>query len=249
MKIKFLLLILLTSFIGFSQSINDYKAVIVPIKFEFVKGENPYRMSTIMKANLEKAGFVAFYENEKLPAEYGERCQVLYSNIKKGSGFLITKLSVEFKDCYGTVIFTSDVGKSNRKEYELAYKECINLAFMSINSLRYKYNGKAGSPQVKPEPSIVATTTTPVSAVNVVSVPVVDIKDPNLLYAQPTENGFQLIDKTPKVVMKLLKTSRPDSFIAIKDGVQGTLNAKDNQWFFEYYKEEKLVSEKVSVKF
>ncbi|MES2574625.1 MAG: hypothetical protein V4572_06765 [Bacteroidota bacterium] len=244
MKIKFLIVILLTSFISFSQSVNDYKAVIVPLKFDFAKGENPYRMSTITKANLNKAGFVAFYENEQLPDDYRDRCEVLYSNVKKESGFLITKLFIEFKDCYGKVIYTSEIGKSSRKEYDLAYAESINLAFMSVKNLHYKYNGKTGSPHVKVEPAIVA----PVAA-TVVSVPVADVGDPNLLYAQATENGFQLIDKTPKVVMKLLKTSRTDSFIAIKDGVQGTLNAKDNQWFFEYYKEDKLVSEKVAVKF
>ena len=49
--------------------------------------------------------------------------------------------------------------------------------------------------------------------------------------------------------MKLLKTSRQDSFIAIKDGVQGSLNAKDNGWYYEYYQNDKLVSEKISVKF
>jgi hypothetical protein len=244
MKIKFLLLILLTSFISFSQSINDYKAVIVPVKFEFAKGDNPYRMSTIIKSNLVNAGFTAFYDNEQLPSEYRDRCEVLYSNIKKEKGFLITKFSIEFKDCYGKVIYVSDIGKSNRKEYDLAYAECINLAFMSVKRLKYKYNGKAGSANVKIESAIVA----PVVAITP-SLPVAEMADPNLLYAQSTENGFQLIDKTPKVVMKLLKTSRPDSFIAIKEGVQGTLNAKDDQWFFEYYKEDKLVSEKVLVKF
>jgi hypothetical protein len=245
MKIKFLLLILLTSFIGFSQSVNDYKAVIVPLKFDFAAGENPYRMSTITKANLIKAGFTAFYTNEVTPEGFTDRCEVLYADIKKGKGFLVTKLTVELKDCFGKVIYTSEIGKSNRKEYDLAYAECIGLAFMSINKLHYKYNGKKGTP-VKTEPAVVVPVAT---ATAIVSVPVADVTDPNLLYAQPTENGFQLIDKTPKVVMKLLKTSRPDSFIAIKDTVQGTLNAKDNQWFFEYYKDDKLVSEKVSVKF
>lgn len=244
MKIKFLFLILLTSVISFSQSVNDYKAVIVPIKFEFAKGDNPYRMSTIMKTNLTRAGFTAFYDNEPLPIEYKERCEVLYSDIKKEKGFLVTKLFIEFKDCFGKVIYTSEIGKSNRKEYDLAYAECINLAFMSVKNLHYKYNGKNGTPYTKTEPEIVTA-----SAAAIVSTPAADVTDPNLLYAQSTENGYQLIDKTPKVVMKLLKTSRPDSFIAIKDGIQGTLNTKDNQWFFEYYKDDKLVSEKISVKF
>ena len=252
MKIKFLLFILLTSFIGFSKNINDYKAVIVPIKFDFSKGINPYRLSTLTKSNLIKAGFEAFYENEQLPAGFSERCELLYVDVKKDSGFLVSKLYVEFKDCFGKVIYTSEIGRSKEKEYDIAYREALDMAFLSIYKLNYKYNGKkavisqSGINTATQNVPVVAST--PAVAATVAS-PVADMTDPNLLYAQPTENGFQLIDKTPKVVMKLLKTSRPDSFIAIKDGVQGTLNAKDNQWFFEYYQNDKLVSEKISVKF
>lgn len=246
MRIKFLLIALITSVMGFSQTVNDYKGVIVPLRYDFLKSENQYRMSTMTKSNLNKAGFQAFYGNEVLPEGFGDRCDLLYVDVKKDNAFLVTKLFVEFKDCYGKVIYTSEVGKSKEKDYELAYRECLNLAFVSINALHYKYNGKVGSSSSKVATSVPMVALTPATAI---STPVADVKDPNLLYAQPTENGYQLIDKTPKVVMKLLKTSRPDSFIAIKDGVQGTLNAKDNQWFFEYYKNDQLVSEKVSVKF
>jgi hypothetical protein len=247
MKIKFLVFILFTSFIGFSQSVNDYKAVIVPINFDFAKGVNPYRISTMTKANLIKAGFDAYYENDQLPAELLNRCDLLYADVKRDNAFLVTKLFLEFKDCYGKIVYTSETGRSKEKEYEAAYRESLDLAFVSVNNLHYKYNGKTGAASAIAPTVAVAASTIPVTAT--VEAPVADISDPNLLYAQPTETGFQLIDKTPKVVMKLMKTSRPDSFIAIKDGVQGTLNAKDNQWFFEYYKDDKLVSEKVSVKF
>ena len=248
MRIKFLLIALLTSVIGFSQSVNDYKAVIVPLKYEFLKTENQYRLSTMTKANLVKAGFKAFYGNEQLPAEFADRCDLLYADVKRDNGFLVTKLFVEFRDCYGKVVFTSQVGKSKEKEYESAYRESLEMAFVSINALQYKYNGKSAN-TVKTSTASVPATVQTVTTAATVPAPVADITDPNLLYAQPTENGYQLIDKTPKVVMKLLKTSRPDSFIAIKDGIQGSLNAKDNQWFFEYYKNDQLVSEKVVVKF
>jgi hypothetical protein len=247
MRIKLLLIALLVSFVGFSQNINDYKAVIVPLKYDFLKTDNQYRLATMTKSNLIKAGFQAFYANEEIPADYADRCQLLYIDVKRDNGFLVTKLYVEFKDCYGKVVYTSEVGKSKEKDYELAYRESLDLAFLSINKLHYKYSGNAVSTSAKTVPSTV--TTAVVATNNVASTPIADVSDPNLLYAQPTENGFQLIDKTPKVVMKLLKTSRPDSFIAIKDGIQGSLNAKDNQWFFEYYQNDKLVSEKVSVKF
>jgi len=244
MKIKFLLVALFISVIGFAQSVNDYKAVIIPLKYDFLKSDNQYRMATMTKSNLQKAGFQAFYANEEIPAEFADRCQLLYIDVKKESGFLVTKLFAEFKDCYGKVIYTSEIGKSKEKEYDVAYKESLDLAFVSVNKLHYKYDGKALASTSKP----IAVVSAPIQTVQTAA-PVADISDPNLLYAQPTENGYQLIDKTPKVVMKLLKTSRPDSFIAIKDGVQGSLNAKDNQWFFEYYQNDKLISEKVSVKF
>ncbi|KAF2333273.1 hypothetical protein [Flavobacterium daemonense] len=260
MRIKFLLTALFISIIGFAQSaqsgqsVNDYKAVIVPLKYDFLKSDNQYRMATISKGNLTKAGFQAFYANEELPAELADRCQLLYIDVKKDNAFLVTKLFIELKDCYGKVVYTSEVGKSKEKDYEIAYRESLNMAFISVNNLHYKYSGKTIAPNpragmVTAAPVAVAAAVTPAVQQTVNATPVADVADPNLLYAQPTDNGFQLIDKTPKVVMKLLKTSRPDSFIAIKDGVQGTLNAKDNQWFFEYYQNDKLVSEKVSVKF
>ena len=135
MKIKFLLLILFTSLVGFSQSVNDFKAVIVPIKFDFAKGINPYRLSTMTKANLAKAGFNAYYENDQLPAELINRCDLLYADVKRDNAFLVTKLYVELKDCYGKVVYTSETGRSKEKEYEAAYRESLDLAFVSIYNL------------------------------------------------------------------------------------------------------------------
>ena len=256
MRIKFLLVALFISVIGFAQSVNDYKAVIVPLKYDFMKSDNQYRMATITKSNLNKAGFTAFYANEQLPPELGDRCQLLYVDVKKDSGFLVTKLFVEFKDCYGKVVYTSEIGKSKEKDYEVAYRESLNIAFMSVNALHYKYSGNAVASTYKspastaaPTGAVVAASTT--AATNMVVVaPSPDLKDPNLLYAQPTESGYQLIDKTPKVVMKLLKTSQTNVFIAIKDNVQGSLILKeDGNWYFESYQNDKLVSEKIVVKF
>lgn len=221
--------------------------MIIPLKYEFIKTDNQYRLATSTKSNLVKAGFKAFYVNEEIPAEFSDRCQLLYIDVKKENGFLVTKLFVQLKDCYGKIIYTSEIGKSKEKDYEIAYREALDQAFVSVNALHYKYSGNAVVTSTAKVSNAAASL--PVVSAAVVAAPVADVSDPNLLYAQPTENGYQLIDKTPKVVMKLLKTSRADSFIAIKDGIQGTLNAKDNQWFFEYYQNDKMVSEKISVKF
>ena len=96
MKNIFLTLFLLFASYSFAQSVNDYKAVIIPMKYDFQKSENQYRLQTITKINLQKAGFKAFYATEAIPAEVTDRCSLLYFDVKKDNGFLVTKLFVTF---------------------------------------------------------------------------------------------------------------------------------------------------------
>jgi hypothetical protein len=93
----------------------------------------------------------------------------------------------------------------------------------------------------------VATVVDKVTPSTVVSTVVV--QSSSALYAQPIANGYQLVDSTPKVVMKVYKTSNESNFIAEKDGTNGVLVLKGEQWFFEYYKNGTLYSEKIEVKF
>ena len=249
MKKRFLFLLILMVSYSYAQSVNDYKAVIIPLKYGFLKVENQYRLNTLTKFNLIKAGFVSFYSAETIPVEYKDRCSLLYVDVVNDSGFLITKLHITLKDCNDRIIFQSGVGKSREKDYQVAYAEALNEAFESIYDLQYKYSGMIA----KTQPLVVQQTeAAPVilekATLNDVKVNI-ENKDINLLYAQATATGFQLIDNTPKVVMKLFKTSQANLFIAIKDTVQGSLILKENQWYFEYYRNDTLISEKVSVKF
>ena len=248
MKKIFLFALFLIMSHAYAQSVNDYKAVIVPLKYSFLKAQNQYRLNTLTKFNLGKAGFVAFYTNDSISSDYNDRCSLLYADVGSESGFLVTKLYITLKDCNGKVVFKSAVGKSKEKEYQVAYTEALTESFASVYALKYKYNGSKA--QVQPmKTQIPAVATTVEKSVTAQATVAIDTKEANLLYAQATPTGFQLIDSTPKVVMKLLKTSQPNSFIAVKDAIQGSLILKDNQWFFEYYQNDTLMSEKVAVKF
>lgn len=244
MKLRFLFVLLFVGSFGFAQSVNDYKAVVLPLKFDFMKTDNQYRLATLSKFNLDKAGFKAFYANESISSEYNDRCGLLYYDVVKDNGFLVTKLFITLKDCYGKIVFQSEIGKSKEKDYQMSYTEALNDAFKSVYALQYKYSGQAIN-KVNQE-VIVAANPVASSAVTVYSQ---DTAAANLLYAQPMNNGFQLVDSTPKVVMKVYKTSSPTCLIALKGENQGVLILKDNRWFFEYYQNEKLISEKVEVKF
>jgi hypothetical protein len=253
MKSKFLFLLLIVSSYGFSQSVNDYAAIIVPTKYEFVKNENEYRLNTLTKFNLKKAGFEAFYTNETIPKEYDDRCSLLNVDVKEEKGFMITKLFITFNDCYGKVVFRSEIGKSREKDYEMAYTEALNNAFISVYALHYKYNGAAANNQK----AVIASSGIAPVATNAVVAAAVAVNVPsstesnemNVLFAQPIKSGYQLVDNAPKVVMKVYKTTNPAIYLATKGTLQGVLISKDNQWFFEYYQNDTLMSEKIAVKF
>jgi hypothetical protein len=231
--------------------------VLIPLKFEFTKIDNQYRLATLSKFNLNKAGFQAFYNNEQLPKENNDRCGLLYFDVVKEKSFLTTKVYITFKDCNGKIIFTSDIGTSKEKDYQLAYTEALNEAFVSVYALQYKYNDAGISNSIAvPKPDVpnvpkgiseVISTAEPVKQVVTSQNTIAD--NSKMLYAQPTATGFQLIDSTPKVIMKVYNTSKKGSYIATKGNIQGILIAIDNQWFFEYYLNDKLISEKVDVKF
>ncbi|TRX40060.1 hypothetical protein [Flavobacterium restrictum] len=251
---KYLFVFLFAVSYCFSQSVNDYETVLIPLKFDFTKSENQYRLSTLSKFNLNKAGFQAFYTSESLPKANNDRCSLLYYDVIKEKSFLTTKLHVVFKDCNGKIVFQSVNGMSKEKDYQLAYTEALNEAFESVYALQYKYSPVANT-LIPAVPIVPAVPVIAAVAVPVIAIPTstadskAEITSTDLLYAQPSSNGFQLVDSTPKVVIKIYKTSVKDYYTAVKGTIQGVFITKDKQWFFEYYQDDKLISEKISVKF
>lgn len=239
MKKYICLLFLLIGFAGFAQNINDYQYVIVPTKFEFQKKENDYRLNTLTKFNLEKYGFNASYAKDNFGISYSDRCDYLAVNVIDAGSFLTTKLQITFTDCNNNVVFTSKVGDSKEKDRKLAYVEALNEAFESVKALNYKYNGNKSVSKSDQD-----GVEQPVEVVK----QEVKVND-NQLFAQAISNGYQLVDTTPKVVLKIFKTSQADYYTAVSDAKNGVVFKKNNEWFFEYYENDKLISEKLAIKF
>ncbi|WP_324023632.1 hypothetical protein QSV08_12290 [Maribacter sp. BPC-D8] len=79
-----------------------------------------------------------------------------------------------------------------------------------------------------------------------------EVKKPSpkeMLYAQATDNGYQLVDSSPKVRMNLLKSSADNVFMAKTDTKNGMVYQKEGNWIFEYYENDKLVQEELNIKF
>jgi hypothetical protein len=244
----FITLFLLFSVQLFGQSINDYQYIIVPLKFGPFENENEYRLNTIAKLNLEKMGFTAFYENSSIPEDIRtDRCDFLTLDVVKENSVFGTKLKVLFKDCFGKIIHESNVGKSKEKEYKLSYRQALEDAFQSLFALDYKYNETKNTTKKVVIQTITVSTEEQKTSL---TTPVSDTLDNSkLLFAQPTSNGYQLVDSTPKVVYKLFKTDSPSMFLAEKESINGVVTLKEGSWFFEYRENEKVVSEKLEIKF
>ena len=254
MKAYALLLFVLFTIAGHSQStINNYKYVLVPEKFDFARDINQYGLNTTTKLFLEQKGFVAFVGNEGLPPELAaNKCIALKAEVVEKRGLFVTNLTLVLKDCQGNIIFKGKEGKSREKEFQTAYDEALRNAFSSLKDVPYKYDSTmVAQPQQVTATPVVSSPAPAVSSPAPVPAPakpaVAEIT--GTLYAQVTPNGYQLIDTTPKKILALLKTSMPDYFIVEAGPSNAVVFKKDGEWLFEYYKDGKLVSQKLEIKF
>lgn len=232
-KIFFVLSALLFASFGFSQGVNDYRYIVVPKKFSIFKEENKYNLNSLTKSVFEKQGYQVYYDTDDFPQELAEnRCRALFADMLEDNTLFSTKIKIELKDCKNQVVYVSEEGVSREKDFAKAHVQAFRTVGKSLEKLKSNPKDVAASPvsQSVNEPIHSVTTLTQ-------------------LYAQPIPNGFQLVDSSPKVIMKLLKTSAGNFYIGQKENIQGVVINTNNQWFFEYYQNDKLVSEKLEIKF
>jgi len=272
-----LLAIFIISILPAQVNLNEYKYVIVPNKFEFLKESDQYRLNSLTQFLFQKNGFNTIMEEDKLPEEIIKNgCLVLNANVLSNSGMFKTKLTVELKNCNGDVVYTSLEGVSREKKYAVAYNNALRAAFNSFKDLNYKYepNEKAiamAEAETKKEEEIkklkdeikalkatdekakVVKQAKPevkesiVKAVKKEKKEVVKVVTTNLLYAQPTNTGFQLVDTTPKVVYTLYLSGQKNLFIV--KGRDAVIYNTDKGWVIAEQIGDRLEKKNLNIKF
>ena len=249
-KVLFLLLFLATS-LSFSQSLNDYKYAIVPSKFEFIKEKDQYRLNTLTKLLMEKYGFITYFDTDILPNEVVENnCNKVYVDVKSNGNLFVTKLTVVLKDCKNAVVFTSVEGRSREKELQVAYNQALREAFTSFEKLDYKYSGKSNDNSNSSVNSINNNNNNNNNNSNNNSNVKVPILNQNLFAKPLGANLFQLLTNDtgiPNLVLTIAKTNNPSIFIVEEAMRQGVVYKNNNEWIFDYYENEKLISEKLNI--
>src|ERR1700744_3244199 len=165
MKIRAIIALTLLTVAAHSQtSLNNYKYVLLPKQFSFLKGDDQYGLKSTAKSLLEQKGFTVLWTSGDLPASVAaNKCTALMADVTQRKAMFSTNLTMEIKDCTGNVLFKSKEGKSREKEFFMAYDAALRDALSSLNTLSYKYDSTAvvqpqPQPQQQPTP---ATTTAP----------------------------------------------------------------------------------------
>ena len=245
MKKRIALLLFFICHTFFAQeSLNEYQYALIPSKFSFQKEKNQYQLNTLSKLFMEKYGFVAYLDSENLPKDFVDfNCNKIYVDVIANNGLFTTKLKIQLKDCKNTILYTSPEGISRAKEFKVAYNEALRMAFNNFDVLKeHKFQPSSKSIEMIANPYIQETVSKESLKTEV------SFSEP--LFAKPFEYGFQLLTNNtniPQYVMTIFKTSSPDSYIASKGDVSGILIRKGMGWYFEYYKDNKLVSELISI--
>lgn len=250
-----LLLVLVLKTNAQIEKLNEYKYVIVSTKFDYLKKPNQYQTSSLVKFLLKKNNFNVFLSDDILPADVAaNRCLAATVLVTDDSSLFKTKNYIEFKDCYGNLIFKSEQGSSKDKDYKKAYHEAIRNAHKSMFTFQYKFDGTLKNNPVLVKDEVVKITAPKTNLIKkrktksekkeTIKTKETTIK---VLYAQSKTNGFQLVNTQPKIVFELLNTSKKEVFV-IKDK-NGLFYKKNNVWVAEYYLSNKKIIATYQVKF
>lgn len=248
-KIAVISFLLISVFFANAQkSVNDYKYVIVPHKFDFLQEADKYRVNTQTRFLFKKNGFSVVYDNEKFPQDLAfNNCLALKANVLNVSGLFKTKLKVELRDCYNNLVFVSDEGVSKKKVYKEAYREALTAAFKSVETLNYSYNGKQGEHLLLDKPTKKEIPTTVVKE-DVSEAPKSNNTNGTLLKATAVSNGYIIKNSKGEVVYEIIRSLQGDVyFITNKQGI--LYKQEGNRWVREYLKDGKPSAELIIIDF
>ena len=258
--------LIMSNFFVFGQvkKVNNYKFIVVPDRFDFLKQKDEYKTSSLTKFLLKKNGFTVVLNSEQYPKDLIDNpCSGLKALVLDKSSVFKVKVVIELRDCSNRLLYTSEEGVSRLKEYKKGFQEAIRKAHASMNNIAYEPFLLETIRKDKKEIVIVDPVLvkegkeiklkSEIPAINniqkaVLVVPINNIVlASSVLYAQPVENGFQLINSKPTVVFVILKTKVKGVFI-LKDK-NGVLYKKEGVWIAEFYENGTFIEKKYQVKF
>jgi hypothetical protein len=131
---------------------------------------------------------------------------------------------------------TSELGESREKELDKAYTEALREAFKTLQNIDYKYVPKEDTKKtVVLVPSIEVVEQVEDPTANTLlqdekEALIVAQTTDDFYYAQAIENGFQLVDSEPKIVMILWRTAAENVFLV--KGESAIVFKEGEYWYY-----------------
>ncbi len=231
-KITLLVVIFLTFQSNFAQSdLDQYKYVIVPTSYDFSTERDQYQLNSLTKFLFEKQGFTVLMSDDPLPQDLiNNGCLALWADVLNESGIFMTKFRIQLKDCQKQVVYTSGIGQSREKKYQVAYNLSLRQAFESFNTLNYSY---------KPEVSQQEVTEVKPASLEVTAAPAV-LVDQTISDSKKTDAtqkltarkintiNYELLNDGGEVVYTLMFSGKEEFYMV--QGMQATVYKLNGKW-------------------
>lgn len=241
------------------NEINNFKYVVVPNQFSFLKGKDTYQLNSLTKFLFNRKGFESYLEEDDLPQVlFDDRCKALYAEVEEdNSGFRKTKLKIILRDCLRNIIYESRVGESGNNNYKDAHHEALRDAFVSIDQLDYNYDPQAESSPVFTQSA--DRTTVPITddkkvktseaaiASSAADKVLKEIKSTPVLTASERPFGYELKDVNGKTEMILLETSAQEVYLV--KGRDAIVYREASKWVYSSNDGQLVVKKVLSIKF
>lgn len=201
---------------------DEYKYVVVPIKFATFKNQNQFKTSTIIKYELAKQGFNVVYNNN-LPEDLKKnRCLGLDLNLLDNSGMFATKTILTFSNCNGVEVYRTIEGKSKEKSFEIAYMQAIQVAVASMGSINYEYQEKVTeSEPIVAEETVIIPVGNDVKQMEKETVTVNMANDIKHIAEEPKEETFiEEVDNSEVVAETVVQNTIKDERVQVEDTIQ-----------------------------
>ncbi len=264
---RILILSILITFVLESKAqtdINNYKYVVIPLQYEFLKGKDTYRLNTLTRVLFKREGFDAYFNEEQLPEDlFNDRCLALYADVKEvKGGFRKTKLEIVIKDCNGELVLKSEVGQSGENVHEKRHQEALTEAFKSIKKLNYSYKPKEKEENIVENETVETVEeldelekvgeveiekTVEAKEETVKEEEPKPVKNKNALNAKSIPQGFHLLNADSKLIMTLYKTAADDVFIV--KGKDAIVFKSGIKWMYSQNDGASTVLKELDIKF
>jgi len=215
--------------IAYSYSPATPKAASKPVEVSFKNDVKQIQESKVEAAENEKKEevatkvLVADKLTENKAASESSPTEVIISDDDKQIREIKSADSEKKEEVMAEVIIAEKVTENNTSSEKVVAQETTVI------------------PEILEEKKTIATTGTAV----VEKAP----ETSEIWYAQQIPNGFQLVDSSPKVRLKMYKTSLNNVYIFENAKGNGLVFKKEGQWLMEYYDGSELKLEKLNIKF